>query len=216
MDFSRTKLIACATVVEEVRALVPANLGIEVLDFGLHLVPGQLKGIILGYGLCSMAVVGLKSDSATLIIPRVDDCIALFLGSQAAYKSQIEQEPGTYYLSRGWVEAGDTLIDDYERMLEKYGQERADRMMELMLTNYRRLVFVDTGQPNRATYAQFARRTALQFGLRYEEIAGPDNLMRKMLMGPWDDDFVVVQPGQTVNYLHFRYTYIPVMPRTPP
>jgi hypothetical protein len=38
--------------------------------------------ILLGYGLCSNGVVGLKSETHEILIPKVDDCISLFLGSK--------------------------------------------------------------------------------------------------------------------------------------
>ena len=111
MTASRTKIIACATVIEEMFPLLPEGMTYEILDFGLHLTPEKLRDklqekidtasveadtIILGYGLCAMAVVGLKATKCTLVVPRVDDCIAIFLGSYAAYKYQASQEPGTY------------------------------------------------------------------------------------------------------------------------
>jgi hypothetical protein len=36
---ARTQVVACATVVEEIRPLLPAGVTYEVLDFGLHLTP---------------------------------------------------------------------------------------------------------------------------------------------------------------------------------
>src|SRR5574342_643081 len=109
---ARRRVIACATVIEEMLPHLPADIPYEVLDFGLHLRPQELKRVlqekidkasqhsdvvVLGYGLCSMAVVGLRATTATLVVSRSDDCIAIFLGSCAAYKQQASQEPGTYY-----------------------------------------------------------------------------------------------------------------------
>src|SRR5690606_9792098 len=109
----------------------------ETLDFGLHLRPEHLKRtlqerineasqhadvLLLGYGLCSMAVVGLHATTAHLVIPRTDDCIAIFLGSCKAYKEQSKKEPGTYYLTKGWIEVGDTPFDEHRFLIEKYGQ----------------------------------------------------------------------------------------------
>jgi hypothetical protein len=97
------RVIACETVIEEMLPLLPNDVPHEVLDFGLHINPTELKKVLqekideasskaevllLGYGLCSMAVVGLKTTTATLVIPRTDDCIAIFLGSCNAYKEQ--------------------------------------------------------------------------------------------------------------------------------
>jgi hypothetical protein len=215
----RTAVIACATVIEEMRPHLPPGVTHQVLDFGLHIQPEALRQalqeaidaasesaetIILGYGLCSQAVVGLNANGCTLIVPRVDDCIALFLGSGTAYMKQQRAEPGSYYLTKGWIEVNDTLLDEYERTVERYGQQRAARMMQLMLKNYTRLAFIDTGQYEQERYREYARSAAERLGLRYEEIPGSDALIIKMLNGPWDGDFVVARPGRTITYMDFK------------
>lgn len=214
----RTKVLACATVIEELLPLLPPTIPYEILDFGLHLHPPELKRILqakideasqqadvllLGYGLCSMAVVGLVSPTATLVIPRTDDCIAIFLGSCDTYKAQVQKEPGTYYLTKGWIEAGDSPFSDHTRLVEKYGQARAMRMMKLTLKNYRRVAFINTGHNNLEQYRTYARNAAQRFDLTYEEIDGSAALVRKLIFGPWDEDFVVVPPGQVVRYQDF-------------
>jgi len=221
MAMSRTKVVACATVIEEMLPMLPDGMTYEILDFGLHLTPeklrhklqatidaasGEADTIILGYGLCSMAVVGLKAGDCTLVVPRVDDCIAIFLGSHAAYKQQASQEPGTYYLTKGWIEVSDTPFEEYDRLVERYGTERADRMIKLMLKNYTRLAFIDTGQYEQERYREYAQRMAERFELRYEEIPGSTALIKKMLFGPWDDDFVIARPGDTISYADFKTT----------
>jgi hypothetical protein len=215
---SRTKVIACATVIEEMLPLLPPGVGHQVLDFGLHVNPESLKHalqdaidasapqadtIVLGYGLCSQAVVGLRANGCTLVVPRVDDCIAIFLGSGAAYRQQHQAEPGTYYLTKGWIEAGDGPFAEHDRLVARYGQEKAAWVTRQILKNYTRLVLINTGQYELEHYRAYARRTATRFGLRYEEIPGSTTLIRKMVFGPWDDEFVVVPPGQTVRYEDF-------------
>ncbi len=215
---ARRRVIACATVIEEVLPLLPADIPYEVLDFGLHLNPARLKTslqekidsagpevdvLLLGYGLCSMAVVGLQARSAALVIPRSDDCIALFLGSCSAYRLQSRAEPGTYYLTKGWIEVGDTPFEEHLQLVEKYGAEKAERMTRLLLKNYTRLAFINTGQYEIERYQAYARKTAGKFALRYEEIQGSTTLIEKMLYGPWDDEFVVVPPGETVSFQAF-------------
>lgn len=226
---NRTRIIACATVVEEMRPLLPPGASCQVLDFGLHVTPERLKQalqeaidrascdvdtVLLGYGLCSMAVVGLQARGCTLIVPKVDDCIALFLGSQNAYRRQVRSEPGTYYLTKGWIEVGDTPFDEYDRLVVRYGEEKARWLMGQMLKNYTRLVFIETGPPPVDRYRAYARRIAARFGLRYETVRGSDALLRKLLRGPWDGDFVVARPGQTITYAHFlpNDETIPIQP----
>ncbi len=215
---ARRMVIACATVIEEMLPFLPADMLYETLDFGLHLHPDDLREslqrkieaasrraevLLLGYGLCSMAVVGLKAADATLVIPRTDDCIGIFLGSCAAYRAQIEREPGTYYLTKGWIEAGDSPFEEHQRLVEKYGEAKAERMTRLMLKNYKRLGFINTGQHEIERYRAYAKRAAERFNLHFEEIEGSSALVRKMILGPWDGEFVIVPPGRTVRYEDF-------------
>lgn len=215
---ARRRVLACATVIEEMRAWLPADVTSEVLDFGLHLRPEKLRealqakidesgssvdALLLGYGLCSMAVVGLQARAAHLVIPRVDDCIAIFLGSRAEYMKQARKEPGTYYLTKGWIEAGDTPFEEHKQLVARYGEKKARRMTDLMLKNYRRLAFINTGQYEIERFRAQARNTAEAFNLGFEEIAGSPALARKIVSGPWDGEFVVVEPGQTVKYTDF-------------
>ena len=215
---ARRRVVACATVIEEMLPLLPGDVPYEELDFGLHVNPQKLKEalqrkidessqqadvLLLGYGLCSMAVVGLRATTATLVIPRTDDCIAIFLGSCNAYKEQAKKEPGTYYLTKGWIEAGDTPFEQHQKLIDKYGHEKAEYVTSLMLKNYKRLAFINTGQYEIERYRAYSRSTAEKFGLRFEELEGSPNLVRKMIFGPWDDEFVVVSPGETITFQHF-------------
>jgi hypothetical protein len=156
--------------------------------------------VLLGYGLCSQAIVGLRANHCRLVVPRVDDCISIFLGSREAYTAQARQEPGTYYLTKGWLEVGDTPFSEYDHLLERYGRERADRMIRLLLRNYTRLAFINTGLQGLAGYRRQAREIATRFNLRYEEIEGSNALVKKLLLGPWDDEFIVVAPGQVLQH----------------
>jgi hypothetical protein len=73
-----------------------------------------------------------------------------------------------------------------------------------MLKHYTRLAYIDTGQKDQERYRAYARKIAAQFNLRYEEIKGSSYLVSKTLFGPWDDDFVVVEPGNSVAYVDFK------------
>ncbi len=215
---ARRIVIACATVIEEMSPFLPADVPSETLDFGLHLNPRELRKslqnridlaslqadvLLLGYGLCSMAVVGIYATTAHLVIPRVDDCISIFLGSCKAYKDQAKKEPGTYYLTKGWMEVGDSPFEEYKRLVDRFGEARAERMTRLMLRNYTRLGFINTGQYQIERYRDLARQTAEKFSLRFEEIDGSPALVKKLVFGPWDEEFLVVEPGQTIQYTDF-------------
>lgn len=208
-DTATFKIIACATVAEELRHLGVDDDRLTVLDFGLHVYPDKLRealqeeidstpgdrDILLGYGLCSNALTGVHSGSHRLVIPRIDDCIALFLGSRAEHLRQLKEEPGTYFLTKGWVEAADLPYHEYLRMVEKYGEEKARRVSSIMLANYTRVLLIDTGNYRMEEYREFAREMADLFGLRFEEAAGSNRLLEMLLAGDWDEEFIVAEPG---------------------
>lgn len=215
---TRTKVLACATVIEEMLPLLPPGMAYETLDFGLHIrpdtlrqtlqqaidaTPPQIETTILGYGLCSQAVAGLHAR-CTLVVPRVDDCIALFLGSDAAYRQQLRAEPGTYYLTKGWIEVGDSPFTEHDRLVEHYGRDKAEWLTGQILKHYTRLALINTGQAGMDRYRAYARQTAARFGLRYEEVPGSTGFLRRMLYGPWDGDFVIARPGHTISFGDFR------------
>ena len=212
------KIIACQVVIEELLPLLPEGTDYETLDLGLHVNPDKLRttlqekinasgkengGILFGYGLCSRAVVGLHSEKCSLVVPCVDDCIGIFLGSREAYLKQLKAQPGTYYLTKGWIEAGDSLFGSHNQMLERYGAEQAEVLIKKMLQNYTRLVFINTGKYRVEQYREYSERTASRYGLNFEEVCGATTLVDKMLNGPWDEDFVVVPPGQAITYESF-------------
>jgi hypothetical protein len=200
------------------KPLLPPDLESLTLEFGLHFHPGKLRDalqalideitsdtqtIILGYGLCSMGVIGLKAAGSTLVVPRIDDCVAILLGSRRAYKKELSQEPGSYFLSKGWIEAGITLLDELKRMEERYGKKRAKWVMERMLQQYRRFAFIDMGHQDQEPYRQFSRKAAKKLNLCYQEIKGTPEFLEKMCNGPWDEEFVVAPPGHTIRLEDF-------------
>jgi len=68
-------------------------------DDGFH-------AITIGYGLCGRGVAGIRARNLPLIIPRIHDCIAGFLGSHQRYMKEFSKTPGTYWFTRGFIQSG--------------------------------------------------------------------------------------------------------------
>ncbi|NLX95520.1 MAG: DUF1638 domain-containing protein [Rhodopirellula sp.] len=158
---------------------------------------GRGERIVIGYGVCGMGSVGIHARSVPLVIPRVNDCIALFLGSDAAYRDQFARYPGTYYISAGWVEgkaqpqSGEGKIhcgpDCYTlaQLVAAYGEENAEAIRRFLTSwqrNYQRAAFIDTGAEGKSRYAEIARAMADAFGWQYEDIPGSRQLLEKLLV----------------------------------
>ena len=220
-------VIACQIMQSMFEDLLPDELAQDVtyMDYGLHRHPQSMTWtlqdaidsvqtpslIVLGYGLCGNGLNGIKAGSHTLLIPRTDDCIAILLGSRRAYLREFEATPGTYYLSKGWLESGSHPLKEYHEYREKYGEEDAAWVMDQQYQHYERLVLVAHKAQDLEAYRPQALEVARyceQWGMRYEEILGSDAFVRRLVevatsLDRAGDDFVVIPPGGEVRQEQF-------------
>lgn len=215
--------IACRVFEPLLARHLPAELKNRVtfMDYGLHANPKNLRKtlqaaidevktpslIALGYGLCGNGLKDIQAGVHTLLLPKTEDCIAVFLGSDEAYRKEFNAHPGTYYLTGGWLEAGSDPLKEYEKYLEKYGQKTADFVMREQYKNYKRLALVGHSEEDLAQYRERALRVAeycQRWGMTYSEILGSDNYVRRLAEAAMDPQkaggsFLVVPPGGKIE-----------------
>ncbi len=236
----RVYLIACGVLrpdVERTAEDLCIDLETEYLEGGLHNVPKELlkrvqeaigkadslkvyDRIAIGYGICGRGTIGLTAEHTPLVIPRVHDCISLFLGSDAAYKNEFSGKPGTYYISAGWFEEqvqpkgtgnsefirSDESITGMKReeLEGKYGKESADNIIEFLSTwkkNYNRAAFIDTGAGTPETYESYAKALSEEFGWEYTSLQGDRTLLRDLLtVVETNRRILFVPPGSVTRF----------------
>jgi hypothetical protein len=220
-------VLSCQVLQDLLTRLLPPGLATQVtyMDYGLHRVPGKMTPalqevlddieepslVVLGYGLCGNGLKGLRAGRHTLLVPRVDDCIALLLGSRRAYIRQFEAVPGTYYLSKGWLESGSHPLLEYEEYVPRYGAKEAMWIMDQQYQHYERLVLVAHNQDDLDTYRPQALKVARfceRWGMRYKEILGSDEYVRRLIevaadLDRADRDFLVIPPGGEIRQEQF-------------
>jgi hypothetical protein len=213
MEEKKILIIACSIMKDELVHVRPDGISFVFLEQSLHRTPQKMKeaiqeeinkaegweggdSIILSYGLCSNGIVGIKANRHTIVIPRVHDCITLFLGSRERYFEEHQKEPGTYYLTRGWIEEKKSPLGIYEEYCQRYGKETAEWAIKEELKNYTRIALVESELGLSDNHRKHAQENARFLNLRYEEIKGSLDFFRKIIQGPWDKDFVVLKPGE--------------------
>lgn len=202
--------------------LVPRNLHqpAEIrgrLQSMIDLSNGQgYDALLLGFGLCGQATNGLAARDVPLVLPRAHDCITLYLGNRQKYLEENEKEPGTYWYAQDYLErnagknaaltmgasTGDDAQALYQRYLEKYGQAKADRLMAVMsewMNHYKRAVYLDTGLGGDGKVETQAREEADRRGWAFERVTADLILIQRLLDGDWQEDFLVVHPGEQVG-----------------
>ena len=231
-------VIACQVLQDMLERLLPHDVegrnGVEpvYMDYGLHRVPSKMtltlqevlesleepSLVLLGYGLCGNGIKDLRAGRHTLLIPRTDDCIALLLGSHQAYMREFTTVPGTYYLSKGWLESGSHPLNEYREYEAKYGPKEAAWIMDMQYQHYERLMLVAHTPDDLETYRPLAQEVAgfcERWNMRYEEKLGSDNFVRRLveaalvlaagesLLPGWERNLVVVAPGEQVRQDQF-------------
>jgi hypothetical protein len=215
----KTVIVACHTLRDEFEKAAESS-GCEHpfvwIESGLHLVPNSLRGriqeeldrledvgrVLLGFGFCGHAVAELESRAYELILPRVDDCITLLLGSREN-RDRCARDGGVYFLTRGWLTGEFNVWKEYQAVLARYGQERTDRIYERMLAHYRFLGLIDTGAYDLPALLPEVREIASALKLETRVFPGSDEYLKTFFTGPWDQDaFVTIPPNTRIELYH--------------
>jgi hypothetical protein len=214
-ELEREVMIACDTLRTEIEhVMIERGIQRRVVwvEHLLHNVPTKLAEalqaaidevsdadrVLLGFGNCGNVIQGLKNGDFELIVPRLDDCISLVLGSQR-YREQFSQEHKAFYLTDGWINGSRTIEIEYNDMVEDYGEEEADEVMNMMYAHYETMAYLDTGLYD--VPALMERTRHLCEVIETAQITEPATLayVERLVCGPWPDDlFVRVAPGETI------------------
>lgn len=214
----KTVAIACNTMKDEIMLVISeigTNFPIIWIDSGQHGTPEKLgkniqrqidkvcdvENILLLFGGCGNALLGLRSIVARLIFPRVEDCIALFLGGNQK-RRELDIKGHGYYLTKGYLENEANIWTEYKYSLNKYGEEKAGKLMGSILRNYQKLRVIETGAYNLEETTAKTKTIATKLGLDHEVITGSLHILIKAFREEWDEDFVILNPGETVEYCH--------------
>ncbi|MDD3628897.1 MAG: DUF1638 domain-containing protein [Actinomycetota bacterium] len=210
----KIKLIVCDVIYDELKNKLTEEWDIASFEKSLHEHSDKLREklqneinksqnydiIVLGYGLCGNGTLGLVSPKVPIVIPKVDDCITLLLGSTEERKKQLKIEPGTYFLTRGYIgETGDFILPGISEIKNKYDKDTLQWVVKEMLKNYRKIAFIDTGNYNSSEYKEKARQEAVKLGLKFEEIKGSNKILDKVVNKNWNGQFIIIRPGAIIT-----------------
>ncbi len=163
--------------------------------------------IVLGYGLCSNSILGLSSKLLPLVVPRCDDCIAIFLGSYKRYLDLFNTRKGIYWYSRGWMQENHCPSKEYFQKLkyyyiEEYDEDTADYLIEQetgFIKDYENLYFIKSDILSDEKELEISKKIATEFGWKHRIVEGDSSLIYAMLTGNWDERFLVCEKGQRVE-----------------
>ena len=139
----RRKLIACEVMFREIcrcASMCSDIIDVTFMEKGLHDIgtkkmseklqseidkvdAEKYDAILLCYGLCNNGICGLRSP-LPIVAPRAHDCITLLMGSKEKYRDYFDSNPGTFFLSAGWLERNRDPGDTEESVPTQLGMSK--------------------------------------------------------------------------------------------
>lgn len=212
-------LYVCESLRRELTEVAPdpGLMDVEYLDLGYHRQPlllpeflgQQLEQqvdrpyILLALGLCSRAVLGVSAPRHRLVLPRVHDCVALFLGGQERYQRVLEENPRRFFLTSGWLDSAQEPLGQFREWQERFDRDTAQWLFQELYGHFDQLTVVDTGV-FLPWHWERARAVAEFTGLPLDVLTGDLGLLARLLYGPWDESILVLPPGQVITGAEFE------------
>ncbi len=173
--------------------------------------------VILGYGMCGNATAGLVAGDIPLVLPTVHDCVSMFLGTHDRYLREFRKEPGTFWYIPDYLESRDSGCggkwnpgnplgsvpgQHLPETCDRYSEENAAYIREEMSSwkkRYRRAVLLEIeAGTTPAGLEEEIRQESKRNGWEFVKMEGSLRLFEKLINGPWDEEFLVIKPGEKI------------------
>lgn len=208
-------LIACTMQLDSIRFIMKKeNIKIPViwLERSLHHSPDKLHKriqdeicehqdedeILLSYGLCGNAALGLCSQNTRLIMPAFDDCICQLL-YRGSGKDRIMPEKGCFYLTREWTIDRLGIVQQCEEIYDRYGSVDGQKMIDEIYGGYHTLAPLLTGAYDVDKIRGYVDKAAKYTKMCVKPQKASVEILENMLKGDYRNDILNLQPGEAVR-----------------
>ena len=214
---SSTVILACSSLTEYVEAAQerartafpviylnrlyhrdPKEMQQHILQALEEKVPAGTKTVLVAMGFCGGSWEGVRA-SYRLVLPRIDDCVSLLLQTGDVPVSDLK-EPGHLYV-RAKDPSKESFKSIFERMTQGIDEETKARYHKDWQQLYSSIDIMDTGlngcrEPG---YAETVQIDADWLDAAMTYVPAGTYLIEKLLRGEWDDQFLILEPGEPVE-----------------
>ena len=210
---TKTVILSCPTLMGELKAALAAASSEAAAYFiprRLHSVPKELHEylqdmidhfynvdkIVLCVSGCGGGTAGLRAASSELIVPRTRDCLDLLLSGGSL--SSLRRDISGVYFTESWMECTRESEIDLDKLTEKMGREEAENFLRRLYKTCNKFYIIDTGCYDVRAVEKYVAPLVEILSGTMTVLHGKYGILHKIAEGRFDDDFVVVPPGETV------------------
>lgn len=159
--------------------------------------PREVDTVLVAMGFCGGSWDRITA-SRRIVVPRVDDCISLLLHTDDGYHPNLKQLGHMYMLDADPEKFSPRRM--FEKLCERMDREEAQSVFEMWFANYRYLDIVDTSLADcySDSFVTRAQEEADLIGCDLDYTPGSLHLLEKLLLGQWDCQFTVAEPGMII------------------
>jgi len=175
----------------------------------------KYDAVVLGFGLCGNAVIGL-SCPVPMVIPRAHDCCTVHMGSREKFLAAFEGLLSARWCSTGYYERCNMInrnyfgteqlstyktSAEYMSYVEKYGEDNADYIWQSLHppieTDEAVYIKID-GFEHSGAFENYGAEIA-KTDKKLKIVDGDISMLRALLDGDWDEDrFLTVPPNKKI------------------
>lgn len=171
----------------------------DVIIESLKEVPPEVDTLLVAQGFCGGSWEGVQVPCRT-VIPRVDDCITIALQNTDQYQPNLKETGHLYVAEPDPEQFSPRKI--LENLVAAHGEEQGMIIFDGWFDSYHWLDIVDTGLYD-CYDEEFVVRMQEEADFYHGEInfvPGGNRILEKLVAGEWDEQFIVLEPGETTRH----------------
>ena len=216
MNYDNTVILACTSLkdyVEEAQKRLGTNIKAIYNSRIYHRDPKEMREhiiekldklpegtdtVLVCMGYCGGSWEGVAKNSCRIVLPRIGDCVSLVMQLTDEPKSNL-RTPGHFYVrdknpSKESIKAiFDHMADDQD-----LDQETRDKYHKHWQDMYEEIDIIDTpiNDARSQEYYDKVKADADWLDARVDYVMGGTYMIEKLIRGDWDDQFLVLEPGE--------------------
>lgn len=202
----RQILLACQTIEKEVLAIneeINFQGTIHFMPKNLHTDPKKLKVYLQDFidstynvdeflictGSCGGGTENLKATNGRVVIPKVGDCLDLLLSSD----KESSRSMSSMFFTRSWMDYVKNSPLDFLTKVEEVGEDQAVEFVRKIYSSIDAINIIDTGTYDLEEVKGYLAPLVEATGIEVKILQGQCKLIKKLMTGPYDEGFIVLE-----------------------